>query len=179
MGKRSRCESHTRRCASALMFQGTCSAALVLAAGHAFAAQPAQENSATVEEVLVTARSRQERLIDVPDTITAFSSSQIERAAIGELNDFVRLTPGLSLVEASQSPGIQLINIGATAHFVTTDLDEGPIIAQDARHVTHSLSPEQMVAMGQDVECQVLARAVAAHVEHRIISNGAKTVIFA
>jgi formyltetrahydrofolate deformylase len=69
--------------------------------------------------------------------------------------------------------------IGATAHFVTTDLDEGPIIAQDARPVTHAFSPEQMVALGQEVECQVLGRAVSAHVEHRVILNGAKTVVFA
>ncbi len=62
-------------------------------------------------EVVVTARSREERLLDVPDTITAFSHSQIERVGIDQLNAFVRLTPGLSLVEASQSPGIALINI--------------------------------------------------------------------
>jgi formyltetrahydrofolate deformylase len=68
--------------------------------------------------------------------------------------------------------------IGATAHFVTTDLDEGPIIAQDARPVTHAFSPEQMVELGQEVECQVLGRAVSAHVEHRVILNGAKTVVF-
>jgi iron complex outermembrane receptor protein len=64
-----------------------------------------------LEEVIVTARRREERLQDVPDTITAFTAVQIERAGIDELVDYVQLTPGLSLVEASQSPGIALINI--------------------------------------------------------------------
>jgi len=69
--------------------------------------------------------------------------------------------------------------IGATAHYVTTDLDEGPIIAQDARPVDHAFSPEQLVALGQEVECAVLGRAVTAQVQHRILRNGAKTVVFA
>ena len=69
--------------------------------------------------------------------------------------------------------------IGATAHYVTTDLDEGPIIAQDARHVTHAFTAEQLVALGQEVECAVLARAVGWQVDHRVIGNGAKTVVFA
>ncbi len=64
-----------------------------------------------VEELVVTARSRAERLVDVPDAITAFSAEHIERAGVNELNDFVRLTPSMALVEASQSPGIALINI--------------------------------------------------------------------
>lgn len=76
-------------------------------------ASPAERAGATaaLEEVVVTARKREERLQDVPDTITAFTEAQIERAGIDELRDYVRLTPGLSLVEASQSPGIALINI--------------------------------------------------------------------
>jgi iron complex outermembrane receptor protein len=65
----------------------------------------------SLEEIVVTARKREERLQEVPDTITAFTALQIERAGIEELRDYVQLTPGLSLVEASQSPGIALINI--------------------------------------------------------------------
>ncbi len=71
----------------------------------------AETDDGGVEELVVTARSRAERLIDVPDAITAFSAEHIERAGVNELNDFVRLTPGVALVEASQSPGIALINI--------------------------------------------------------------------
>lgn len=71
--------------------------------------------------------------------------------------------------------GVKLI--GATAHFVTEDLDEGPIIAQDALHVDHAHTAEDLVAVGRDVECQVLARAVKAWTERRVFLNGAKTVV--
>ncbi len=68
--------------------------------------------------------------------------------------------------------------IGATAHYVTADLDEGPIIEQDVQRVDHSLDVEELTAAGQDVENQVLARAVRWQVEHRILMNGHKTVVF-
>ena len=69
--------------------------------------------------------------------------------------------------------------IGATAHYVTTDLDEGPIIEQGVQRVDHSQGPDQLVELGRDIECQVLARAVSWHVEHRILIEGGKTIIFA
>ena len=72
--------------------------------------------------------------------------------------------------------GVKLI--GATAHFVTSDLDEGPIIEQDVERVDHAMGPETLTAIGRDVECVVLARAVKWFVEHRILLNGHKTVIF-
>ncbi len=72
--------------------------------------------------------------------------------------------------------GVKLI--GATAHYVTADLDEGPIIEQDVERVDHTLSPEDYTAVGRDVECVVLARAVRWHVEHRVLLNGRKTVVF-
>ena len=68
--------------------------------------------------------------------------------------------------------------IGATAHYVTTDLDEGPIIEQGVQRVDHSQGPDQLVELGRDIECQVLARAVSWHVEHRILIEGGKTIIF-
>lgn len=68
--------------------------------------------------------------------------------------------------------------IGATAHYVTQDLDEGPIIEQEVIRVDHSRSPEELVSIGHDIETQVLARAVKYHVENRIFLNGHKTVIF-
>lgn len=71
----------------------------------------AQAEETSEGEIVVTARSRAERLVDVPDSVTAFSEARIENAGIDELNDFVRLTPGVSLTESSQSPGIALINI--------------------------------------------------------------------
>lgn len=67
--------------------------------------------------------------------------------------------------------------IGATAHFVTQDLDEGPIIAQDIAHVDHSDTPDKMVAQGRDIESRVLARAVKQYAERRIFLNGKRTII--
>lgn len=68
--------------------------------------------------------------------------------------------------------------IGATAHYVTTDLDEGPIIEQDVRRVNHARSAEDLVMLGQEVECAVLARAVRWHVDHRVLLNGQQTIVF-
>ena len=72
--------------------------------------------------------------------------------------------------------GVKLI--GATAHYVTADLDEGPIIEQDVARVDHSRTVEDLTAQGRDTESQVLARAVKWHSEHRVLLNGHKTVIF-
>jgi formyltetrahydrofolate deformylase len=72
--------------------------------------------------------------------------------------------------------GVKLI--GATAHYVTADLDEGPIIEQDVARVDHSLTVEDLTAQGRDTESQVLARAVKWHSEHRVLISGHKTVIF-
>jgi formyltetrahydrofolate deformylase len=73
--------------------------------------------------------------------------------------------------------GVKLI--GATAHYVTADLDEGPIIEQEVERVGHEVTPEHLVAIGRDVECQALARAVKWHSEHRVLLNGRRTVVFA
>ncbi len=68
--------------------------------------------------------------------------------------------------------------IGATAHYVTTELDEGPIIEQGVERVSHAHSPADLITMGRDIECAVLARAVSWHVEHRLVVNGQRTVVF-
>ncbi|MEV1009231.1 formyltetrahydrofolate deformylase [Streptomyces sp. NPDC049881] len=73
--------------------------------------------------------------------------------------------------------GVKLI--GATAHYVTAELDEGPIIEQEVQRVGHGLTPQQLVAAGRDVECQALARAVKWHSERRVLLNGTRTVVFA
>ncbi|MDR6755606.1 formyltetrahydrofolate deformylase [Mycoplana sp. BE70] len=72
--------------------------------------------------------------------------------------------------------GVKLI--GATAHYVTEDLDEGPIIEQDVARITHAQSAEDYVSIGRDVESQVLARAVHAHIHHRVFMNGNRTIVF-
>ncbi len=68
--------------------------------------------------------------------------------------------------------------IGATAHYVTADLDEGPIIAQDVEAVTHADTPDDLVRKGRDIERRVLAAAVAYHLEDRVLLNGSRTVVF-
>jgi formyltetrahydrofolate deformylase len=73
--------------------------------------------------------------------------------------------------------GVKLI--GATAHYVTPDLDEGPIIEQETERVTHAMSADDFVAAGRDIESRVLARAVKLHLESRVMLNGHKTVVFA
>src|SRR4030095_486161 len=72
--------------------------------------------------------------------------------------------------------GVKLI--GATAHYVTPDLDEGPIIEQETARVSHALTAEDFVATGRDIESRVLARAVKLHLERRVMLNGHKTVVF-
>jgi formyltetrahydrofolate deformylase len=72
--------------------------------------------------------------------------------------------------------GVKLI--GATAHYVTADLDEGPIIEQEVARVDHTHSPEDLMAVGRDMECLALARAVRWHAEHRVLLNGDRTVVF-
>lgn len=68
--------------------------------------------------------------------------------------------------------------IGATAHYVTTDLDEGPIIHQDVEPISHADSPDDLVRKGRDIESRVLAEAVRMHVEERVLLNGQRTVVF-
>lgn len=68
--------------------------------------------------------------------------------------------------------------IGATAHFVTADLDEGPIIEQDVAHVTHASTPDELIALGRDIERRVLAKAVKLYAEDKIFVVGQRTVIF-
>ncbi len=72
--------------------------------------------------------------------------------------------------------GVKLI--GATAHYVTADLDEGPIIEQGVERVDHTMTPENLTAVGRDVECVTLARAVRWHCEQRVLMNGHRTVVF-
>ena len=68
--------------------------------------------------------------------------------------------------------------IGATAHYVTADLDQGPIIEQETARVGHQHAPNELAAIGRDLECSALARAVRWHLEHRVLLDGSRTVVF-
>ncbi len=91
-------------------------------------------------------------------------------------HSFLPSFKGARPYEQAHIRGVKLI--GATAHYVTSDLDEGPIIEQSVQRVSHSLSSEDFVAAGRDVENIVLARAVKWHAEHRILVDGNRTVVF-
>ncbi|WP_428420636.1 formyltetrahydrofolate deformylase [Methylibium sp.] len=96
--------------------------------------------------------------------------------AINIHHSFLPSFKGARPYDQAHARGVKLI--GATAHYVTADLDEGPIIEQDVERVDHSLAPADFTAVGRDVECVVLARAVKWHSEHRVLRNGHKTVVF-
>lgn len=91
-------------------------------------------------------------------------------------HSFLPSFKGAKPYHQAHARGVKLI--GATAHYVTADLDEGPIIEQGVERVDHSHSAEELVNIGRDIECAVLARAVRWHAERRIICNGARTVVF-
>ncbi|MFI5766357.1 MULTISPECIES: formyltetrahydrofolate deformylase [unclassified Streptomyces] len=91
-------------------------------------------------------------------------------------HSFLPSFKGAKPYHQAHARGVKLI--GATAHYVTADLDEGPIIEQEVERVGHEVTPDQLVAIGRDVECQALARAVKWHSEHRVLLNGTRTVVF-
>ncbi|MBB4010651.1 formyltetrahydrofolate deformylase [Allorhizobium taibaishanense] len=91
-------------------------------------------------------------------------------------HSFLPSFKGANPYKQAYERGVKLI--GATAHYVTADLDEGPIIEQDVARITHAQSPDDYVSIGRDVESQVLARAIHAHIHHRTFINGNKTVVF-
>ncbi|MGG7539815.1 formyltetrahydrofolate deformylase [Rhizobium sp. Nf11,1] len=91
-------------------------------------------------------------------------------------HSFLPSFKGANPYKQAYQRGVKLI--GATAHYVTADLDEGPIIEQDTVRVTHAQSPDDYVSLGRDVEAQVLARAIHAHIHHRTFINGNRTIVF-
>jgi len=96
--------------------------------------------------------------------------------AINIHHSFLPSFKGAKPYHQAYGRGVKLV--GATAHYVTGDLDEGPIIEQDVTRVDHGLSADQLVAAGRDVEARVLARAVQWHSQTRILLNGSRTVVF-
>ncbi|WP_406429007.1 formyltetrahydrofolate deformylase [Streptomyces sp. NBC_01589] len=102
---------------------------------------------------------------------------QLSGRIINIHHSFLPSFKGAKPYHQAHARGVKLI--GATAHYVTADLDEGPIIEQEVERVGHGVTPDELVAIGRDVECQALARAVKWHAERRILLNGRRTVIFA
>jgi formyltetrahydrofolate deformylase len=100
----------------------------------------------------------------------------LEGRAINIHHSFLPSFKGAKPYHQAHARGVKII--GATAHYVTADLDEGPIIEQEVIRVDHSKTPEQFVQLGRDVEGRTLSRAVKWHAEHRVLLDGAKTVVF-
>ena len=96
--------------------------------------------------------------------------------AINIHHSFLPSFKGAKPYHQAHERGVKII--GATAHYVTPDLDEGPIIEQETARVTHAMSPDDLIAAGRDIESRVLARAVKLHLESRVMLNGRKTVVF-
>lgn len=102
--------------------------------------------------------------------------TSLEGRAINIHHSFLPSFKGAKPYHQAHARGVKLI--GATAHYVTSDLDEGPIIEQETARVTHAQTPDQLVAIGRDLENLVLSRAIQRHCEQRVLLNGHKTVVF-
>jgi|TARA_R110000787_G_scaffold27200_4_gene75622 formyltetrahydrofolate deformylase len=107
-------------------------------------------------------------------------SDTLSRRLFGKVinihHSFLPSFKGAKPYHQAHERGVKLI--GATAHYVTADLDEGPIIEQETERVTHAMTADDFVAAGRDIEARVLARAVKMHLESRVMLNGHKTVVF-
>lgn len=123
----------------------------------------------TGTELVVLARYMQV----LSDALTA----KLQGRCINIHHSFLPGFKGAKPYHQAFSCGVKLI--GATAHYVTADLDEGPIIEQDVERVTHEATPEEMIRRGRDIERRVLSRAVAWHLDDRVITDGGRTIVFA
>jgi formyltetrahydrofolate deformylase len=123
---------------------------------------------ATDAELVILARYMQ--------VLSSSLCARLEGRAINIHHSFLPSFKGAAPYRQAHARGVKLI--GATAHYVTPDLDEGPIIEQEVARVTHGMSAEELASVGRDVECQALSRAVRYHVERRVFLNGRKTVVF-
>ena len=147
---------------------------LPLANGRDAAAKQAQE-----EAVMALVEHERIDLVVLARYMQILGPALCERLqgrAINIHHSFLPSFKGAKPYYQAHARGVKLI--GATAHYVTADLDEGPIIEQDVERVDHTLSAEDFTAVGRDIECVVLARAVRWHLEHRVLMNGHKCVVF-
>jgi formyltetrahydrofolate deformylase len=147
---------------------------LPLATGSGPEAKRAQEQQ--IEALIDSERIDLVVLARYMQILSPAFCERLRGRAINIHHSFLPSFKGAKPYYQAHTRGVKLI--GATAHYVTPDLDEGPIIEQDVERVDHSGSAESLTAVGRDVECVVLARAVRWHVERRVLMNGHKTVVF-
>ena len=135
-----------------------------------------REQEGRIEALVESERVELVVLARYMQILSAEFCQRLQGRAINIHHSFLPSFKGARPYAQAHSRGVKLI--GATAHYVTADLDEGPIIEQDVERVDHSMSAEDLAAVGRDIECVVLARAVRWHVEQRVLRNGHKTVVF-
>ncbi len=138
------------------------------------ATRPAQE--AALLELVQRERVDLVVLARYMQILSADLCTALAGRAINIHHSFLPSFKGARPYHQAHARGVKLI--GATAHYVTPDLDEGPILEQDVARVDHAMTPRELVRIGSDIESQVLARAVRRHVEHRVLLNGHRTVVF-
>ena len=136
--------------------------------------KPQQEDA--LRELISDTRTELVVLARYMQVLSDTLCKELRGKAINIHHSFLPGVKGARPYHQAYDRGVKLI--GATAHYVTSDLDEGPIIEQSVQPVDHAYTPEQLVAVGRDTETVALARAVKLHVEHRVFLHGNKTVIF-
>ena len=139
-----------------------------------------KENKAAQEaQILALARETGAELVVLARYMQVLSETLVAEFAGSCINIHHSFLPGFKGAKPyHQAHGRGVKLIGATAHYVTAELDEGPIIEQDVERISHADMPEDLVRKGRDIERRVLARAVGYHLENRVILNGKKTVVF-
>ncbi|MCX8569877.1 MULTISPECIES: formyltetrahydrofolate deformylase [Hyphomicrobiales] len=142
--------------------------------------QVAKDNKAEQEDkLLALVNETGAELVILARYMQVFSDSLSKRLygrAINIHHSFLPSFKGAKPYHQAHERGVKLI--GATAHYVTSDLDEGPIIEQETERVSHAMTADDFVAAGRDIESRVLARAVKYHLESRVVINGHRTVVF-
>ena len=146
---------------------------------HHIPVTPETKADAEAELMAAGRRPRASHLVVLARYMQVLSDDLCRRLsgrAINIHHSFLPSFKGARPYHAAFERGVKLV--GATAHYVTGDLDEGPIIEQDVTRVDHTHSPEQLVAAGRDVEAPVLSRAVGWHAQTRVLLHGNRTVVF-
>lgn len=136
--------------------------------------KPAQE--AALERIISESGAELVVLARYMQILSDGLSARLAGRCINIHHSFLPGFKGARPYHQAHARGVKLI--GATAHYVTGDLDEGPIIEQDVERISHADTPEDLVRKGRDIERRVLAKAVLAHLEDRVILNSRKTVVF-
>ncbi|MBB3769637.1 formyltetrahydrofolate deformylase [Angulomicrobium tetraedrale] len=138
--------------------------------------QTKMEQEAQLWELFQTSGAELAVLARYMQVLSDGLSAKLSGRCINIHHSFLPGFKGAKPYHQAHARGVKLI--GATAHYVTSDLDEGPIIEQDVERITHQDSAEDLVRKGRDIERRVLARALAWHLDDRVLTNGHKTVVF-